>query len=66
MLVCYNGILSLGHHCVLIGSEGSANNALECPGGRHASIFKKIVNLGGGFKDFFIFTPKVGEDVQFD
>ena len=22
--------------------------------------------LGGGFKDFFIFTPKFGEDSQFD
>ena len=22
--------------------------------------------LGGGFKDFFIFTPKIGEDSHFD
>ena len=29
-------------------------------------FFCKIGNLGGGFNLFFIFTPKIGEMIQFD
>ena len=33
---------------------------------RNPATIRENENLGGGFKHFFIFTPKIGEMIQFD